>query len=125
MVDLVITFGFIAICIVIALFMVGSVAWLILQLPSQDEAERLEELHRQLGAAEDERARRLVWLWYYADRSGNPKAAHEFEQKYRDEVAKNRRASDERWERIMRLRQPYTDEEIEHILSQPVVKKRR
>jgi len=125
MVDLVITFGFIAICIVIALFMVGSVAWLILRFPSQDEAERLEELHHQLGAAEDERARRLVWLWYYADRSGNPKAAREFEQKYRDEVSKNRRASDERWEQIMRLRQPYTDEEIEQILSQPVVKKRR
>jgi hypothetical protein len=116
MIDTIFTFLFIGVCIFIALCMVGGVAWVILRFPQNDLADELESIHWNISNAETQEELRLIRQWEEATRRGDTAGAEEAYRQYTDAVSRNRKEWNKRVDEYIRLRDPYTDEEIAKIL---------
>jgi len=123
MVYIIFTFLFIGVCIFISLCMAGVFAWVILRFPQHDLADELEELHWNISTAETEEELRLIRQWEEALRRGDSVCAEDAYKRYKGVVSRNRRQWNRRVDEYIRLREPYTEEEIAKILSEPVVRK--
>jgi hypothetical protein len=123
MVDIIITFLFIGVCIFIALCMVGAFAWIILRFPQHDLADELESRHWNISDAETQEVSRLIRQLGDALRRGDSVGAEEAYKQYTKTVSSNRQEWNRRVDEYIRLREPFTDEEIAKILSEPVVRR--
>jgi hypothetical protein len=122
MIDIIITFLFIGVCIFIALCMVGAFAWVILRFPQHDLADELESRHWNISNAETQEELRLVRQWEESLRRGDNVCAEEAYRQYTKTVFSNHKEWNRRVDEYIRLREPFTDEEIAKILSEPVVR---
>jgi hypothetical protein len=123
MIDIIITFLFIAACIFIALCMVGAFAWVILRFPQHDLADELESSHWNISDAETQEELRLIRQWEESLRRGDNVGAEETYKQYTKTVSSNRKKWNRRVDEYIRLHEPFTDEEIAKILSEPVVRR--
>jgi hypothetical protein len=123
MIDIILTFLFIAACIFISLCMVGAFAWFILRFPHHDLADELEGIHWNISDAETQEVLRLIRQLGDALRRGDSAGAEEAYKQYTEVISRNRKEWNRRVDEYIRLREPFTDEEIAKILSEPVVRR--